>query len=125
MLHPSTIASAFSLLVLATASPHHVSHKELLVKNHAFAVKGTVWPNNTETHFYGNIPYAEPPIGELRWRPPVSKSPSSEVINGSWFGPSCIQYSSGEETVYTEYLNGFLLSPGQTQSEGMKARLES
>lgn len=121
MFRTSIIALALSMVDLITSSPHHTSHQELLVKTNAFAAKGTVWPNNTATHFYGNIPYAEPPVGELRWRPPVTKVPSSDVINGSWFGPSCVQYSSGKETVYSEYLTGFLISPGQSQSEGMEA----
>lgn len=121
MFRLSLIALVPFWAALTTSFPHHPSHEGLLVKTDSFAVKGTVWPNNSATHFFGNIPYAEPPVDELRWRPPVTKSPSSEVINGSWFGPSCIQYNSGAATVYSEYLTGFLISPGQTQSEGMEA----
>lgn len=94
------------------------SHDDgLLIKTDVFSVQGTVWPNNSAVSFFGNIPYAEPPIDTLRFRPPVTKAPSLEVINGSWFGPSCIQYSNGQPTVYSEYLRGFLLSGGQSQSE--------
>ncbi|KAF2163249.1 hypothetical protein M409DRAFT_68551 [Zasmidium cellare ATCC 36951] len=117
MFHTSLTALVPFWAALASCFPHHSIHNNLLVKTESFAVQGTVWPNNSAAHFYGNIPYAEPPVGGLRWRPPVTRSPSAEVINGSWFGPSCIQYSNGEETAYTEYLTGFLISPGQTQSE--------
>ncbi|GIZ45428.1 hypothetical protein CKM354_000859500 [Cercospora kikuchii] len=111
------LLALLALLGSATSSPVHNPHDELLIKTDVFAVQGTVWPNNSAVYFFGNIPYAEPPIGNLRFRPPVTKSPSSEVRNGTWFGPSCIQYNNGQPTVYSEYLNGFLLSPGQNQSE--------
>ncbi|KAF2213973.1 hypothetical protein CERZMDRAFT_57978 [Cercospora zeae-maydis SCOH1-5] len=112
-----TPLALLTLLGSATASPVQTTKDELLIKTDAFAVQGTVWPNNSAVHFFGNIPYAEPPIGNLRFRPPVTKAPSSEIINGSWFGPSCVQYNNGQPTVYSEYLSGFLLSPGQQQSE--------
>lgn len=118
------VAALACLAVDVQCLPQHHPDESLLVKSDAFAVRGTVWPNNSAAHFYGNIPYAEPPVGELRFRPPVTKAPVSETINGSWFGPSCIQYNSGEETVYTEYLSGFLLAPGQSQSEGIVSEAE-
>lgn len=105
----------------AIGSPTQTCSDALLIRNDAFAVQGAAWPNNSKVNFFGNIPYAEPPVGNLRFRPPVTKAPKpDETINGTWFGPSCIQYSNGNPTVYTEYLAGFLLSPGQTQNEGMK-----
>lgn len=122
MLNPkSTFALFLTLSTVpsqASPSPLHGSDAAPIVHTPAFTVRGTTWPNTSSVNFFGNIPYAEPPIGELRWRPPVTKAPIPGVINGSWFGPSCIQYSSGEETVYTEYLKGFLISPGQETSEG-------
>jgi carboxylesterase type B len=100
---------------LAEQPPSYSDH--LTVKTNLFTVKGAIFPNETTVRFFGNIPYAEPPIGKLRFRPPVSVKPRNETINGTWFGPSCIQYNSGAETVYSEYLTGFLLSPGQETSE--------
>lgn len=96
----------------------HASHGEnLVVKTNLFTVQGTIFPNETSVRFFGNIPYAEPPIGNLRFRPPVSAKPRDHPINGTWFGPSCIQYNNGAKTVYSEYLTGFLLAPGQSTSE--------
>ncbi|KAH6629592.1 Alpha/Beta hydrolase protein [Boeremia exigua] len=105
------------LSTLAQCHPTSGGHKELLVHTGSFTVQGVAWPNSTDVSFWGNIPYAEPPIGELRFRPPVTKSATNKTIDGSWFGPSCIQYSNGQKTVYSEYLKGFLLTPGQVQSE--------
>lgn len=105
-----------ALQAFVVASPHNHPN-DLLIKTNVFSVQGTIWPNNSKVAFFGNLPYAEPPIDHLRFRPPVTKGHSSKVIDGSWFGPSCIQYNNGKTTVYSEYLTGFLLSPGQTQSE--------
>ncbi|KIY67119.1 alpha/beta-hydrolase [Cylindrobasidium torrendii FP15055 ss-10] len=42
--------------------------------------------------FYGNIPYAEPPLGDLRLRPPVLKtSLGGGVLNATVSGPICLQ----------------------------------
>jgi para-nitrobenzyl esterase len=37
------------------------------------------------------VPYAEPPVGELRLRPPKPALPRSEALTAREFGPSCIQ----------------------------------
>ncbi|KAJ7474290.1 esterase 1 [Mycena latifolia] len=42
--------------------------------------------------FFGGIPYAEPPVGDLRFRRPVRKaSLGMGTINATHFGPSCLQ----------------------------------
>lgn len=120
----SNAALLATLTSFALASPVYGSPDGLVIRNDAFAVQGTSWPNNSDVNFFGNIPYAEPPVGVLRFRPPVTKAPEPEnVVNGTWFGPSCIQYSSGAATAYSEYLTGFLLSPGQVQDEGTDSKL--
>ncbi|KAF2036120.1 alpha/beta-hydrolase [Setomelanomma holmii] len=105
------------LAPLINAHPTGSGHNDLLIHTDLFSVKGITWPNSTDVRFFGNIPYAESPIGTARFRPPITKRPTNETIDGSWFGPSCIQYSNGQATVYSEYLKGFLLTPGQAQSE--------
>jgi len=105
------------LLPLATSHPAAHGHDDLLVQTNVFAVKGITWPNTTDVRFFGGVPYAEPPLGTARFRPPITKRPTNQTIDASWFGSSCIQYSNGQTTVYSEYLKGFLLTPGQEQSE--------
>ncbi|KAF8993119.1 extracellular triacylglycerol lipase precursor [Hymenopellis radicata] len=42
--------------------------------------------------FFGGIPFAEPPLGELRLKPPVTKFFLNEdVFDASSFGPGCLQ----------------------------------
>lgn len=42
-----------------------------------------------------SIPFAEPPIGALRFRSPVPKQPWNGVLDCTMFGPMCIQQWSG------------------------------
>ncbi|KAJ3569951.1 hypothetical protein NP233_g4716 [Leucocoprinus birnbaumii] len=54
-------------------------------------VVGREFPS-LKQEFFGGIPYAEPPLGDLRLRPPVLKSALDvEPFNASSFGPSCLQ----------------------------------
>jgi carboxylesterase type B len=118
-------ASTYAIILLASVQAvlgfptrSTATNDDLLVKTNLFSVQGVAWPNSSEeVRFFGAIPYAEPPTGEGRFRPPITKRPVNETIDGSWFGPSCIQYSNGAKTVYTEFVSGFLLTPGQEQSE--------
>jgi para-nitrobenzyl esterase len=52
------------------------------------AVRGSI--ENGEAVFRG-IPYAAPPIGELRWREPEPAKPWNGVRAATAFGPSCMQ----------------------------------
>lgn len=107
-----------TLAVLSEAWPtSNTKDHDLFVKIDTIAIQGRL-SNVTDTvRFFGNIPYAEPPIGNLRWRSPSNRTASRQPIDGTDFGPSCIQLNTGSRTVYTEYLSGFLLRPGQPTSE--------
>ncbi|KAG9236024.1 Alpha/Beta hydrolase protein [Amylocarpus encephaloides] len=52
------------------------------------AVSGHAAKNQTQVSEYLGIPFAQPPIGDLRFAPPV-KYNGTAAINGSSFGPSC------------------------------------
>ncbi len=51
----------------------------------AGVLDGGVW------RFLG-LPYAAPPLGDLRWRPPVAPEPWTAVRLADAFGPACPQY---------------------------------
>ncbi|PNG27658.1 carboxylesterase [Methylocella silvestris] len=54
-------------------------------------VKGVI--QNGVSVFYG-IPYAEPPVGDLRWQPPKRKAPWTTVLDASNYGPICAQVTT-------------------------------
>ena len=44
-----------------------------------------------DSEVYRGIPYAKPPVGSLRWRPPQSVDAWSGVRPAKTFGPACPQ----------------------------------
>jgi len=58
-----------------------------VVRTAAGEVSGT----GTEVRVYRGIPYAAPPVGPLRWRPPQPAAPWTGVHDGSRFGFDPIQ----------------------------------
>jgi para-nitrobenzyl esterase len=50
---------------------------------------------------YRGIPYAAPPVGPLRWRPPQPAQPWQGVRKADNFGPSCIQNLDEERKPWT------------------------
>ncbi|KAI0754455.1 extracellular triacylglycerol lipase precursor [Daedaleopsis nitida] len=47
-----------------------------------------------DVDFFGGIPYAEPPLGDLRFAPPVLKDTlPAGSFDAASYGPPCIQYS--------------------------------
>ena len=51
-----------------------------------------------DVHVYKGIPYARPPIGELRWRPPQPPEKWTDVKECSDFGPRCVQTPFEEDS---------------------------
>jgi para-nitrobenzyl esterase len=43
-------------------------------------------------NYFLGIPFAEPPVGELRWRPPQEKTPWQGVLVADEYGPVPLQY---------------------------------
>ena len=49
----------------------------------------------TSNQGYGlfrGVPYAAPPVGELRWRPPQDPEPWEGVRRCDTYGPACVQF---------------------------------
>jgi len=65
----------------------------LVVRTGAGLVRGTAW-QGSGAQFLG-IPYAEPPLGPLRWRAPVPKKPWAGIRDAAEFGGACPQPDMG------------------------------
>jgi carboxylesterase type B len=62
------------------------------------------------------IPFAQPPIDQLRWAPPTAKLPVSS-IDATQFSPSCPQYESTIPSVYNIDSRNFLITRGKTSED--------
>jgi para-nitrobenzyl esterase len=60
------------------------------VKTAGGLVKGSTSADGKVRIFMG-IPYAAPPVGELRWRPPQAAVPWTGVRDATIAGPACVQ----------------------------------
>src|SRR4051812_5341100 len=49
---------------------------------------------------FKGIPYAKPPVGELRWRPPVAAQGWSGVREARKFGKACLQPPPNPASLY-------------------------
>ncbi len=54
-------------------------------------VQGTV---NEQTRQFLGIPFAAPPVGTLRWRPPTPPAPWQDVLQANAFAGACAQLAS-------------------------------
>jgi para-nitrobenzyl esterase len=63
----------------------------LVARTDKGAVRGLYASDARE--FFG-MPYAAPPVGSLRWRPPQPTRPWTGVRNATWPGSACAQFGS-------------------------------
>ncbi|MFO8058132.1 MAG: carboxylesterase/lipase family protein [bacterium] len=58
------------------------------VKTGSGPVEGTTAPGNCA---WKGIPFAAPPVGDLRWKPPQEPAPWESALQADGFGPQCSQ----------------------------------
>lgn len=75
-------------------------------------IEGTVMTSRLGVNFHAflRIPYAEPPLGNLRFLAPVRKQSWTEIWNSTYWGPICVQSSPSSADEMSEdclYMNVF------------------
>ncbi|MGB7190125.1 MAG: carboxylesterase family protein [Acidobacteriaceae bacterium] len=90
-------------LTLCAALPAHAAAPQPnpVVKTADGSVSGAIDATSRVASFKG-LPFAAPPVGELRWRAPQPERPWKGVRDGSSFGPSCMQPVHGDFLPWTE-----------------------
>ena len=75
---------------------------------------------------FRGLPYAAPPVGNLRWKPPQAPAPWADVRKATTFGPQCLQVTTlgafaGPANAHEDclYLNVYSANVGTSKSEKM------
>ena len=88
--YPSYAAATFSRLSAPGAGGHATG--DPVTQTDAGAVRGTYVASAT---VFRGIPYARPPVGELRWEAPLPAAPWNGVREATRPGSSCVQSPAG------------------------------
>ena len=107
----------------ASAQSPPAALKDPVKTNLGFVSGMTVGERGKEVRVYRGIPYAAPPVGNLRWRPPQPGTPWQGVRKATEYGPTAAQYFpsatwSIQESQMSEdclYLN--VITPAKTAGE--------
>ncbi|KAK4991545.1 hypothetical protein LTR50_001739 [Elasticomyces elasticus] len=86
----------------------------LTIQTTSGLVRGFINETAPNVRQFLGIPYAEPPVGQLRFAPPKPKQHGGS-LDATAFGPSCIQQFSNTSTIYTEVVPEFLIEGGQSE----------
>ena len=80
--------------------------------------------NDKSVQVYAGIPYAQAPIGELRWKEPVEIEAWNDIKDCTKFGPRCMQNDTAPiinslVDIYSEkaWHPNYIMSPQQNMSE--------
>jgi para-nitrobenzyl esterase len=91
----SYLCLAISMLLVQPASPQHVDTKGPLVHLANGTLEGTM---SGEIAVFKGIPFAQPPVGPLRWRPPQPNAPWSGIRDATKPSRPCMQSLQGVDS---------------------------
>ena len=75
------------MFTLAVVYGHSADSLQTTVQTQSGPVRGS----GTDVFVFRGIPYAAPPTGDRRWRPPSSPEPWTDVRDATHFGSRCLQ----------------------------------
>lgn len=80
-----------------TPPPAQAPAAPTVVTTKAGALEGVL---SSDTLVFKGVPYAEPPLGDKRWRPPVAPAAWTGVRPATRFGPTCWQGTTAAAPIY-------------------------
>jgi para-nitrobenzyl esterase len=95
-------AGSALIVLCAVAMPLQAASSSPTARTSHGTVSGVALAGGDLTVFRG-MRYAQPPTGELRWKPPVPAAAWTGVRKAEEFGPSCIQPDSGPASLYRDF----------------------
>ncbi|KAL7619927.1 hypothetical protein AAE478_010474 [Parahypoxylon ruwenzoriense] len=116
-----------SCIVLEIAAASSLCDREnspnLTVRSLTGSYTGSQNPDYPGIREFRNIPYAEPPVGKLRWKPPVPLPPSQTHRYAHRFPASCPQYLTSRLSLWNSNITDFSIRTGdQSHSAGEMAQ---
>ena len=84
------LALACALTISALPAPAQAG-KEPIVTTESGKLEGAVEPGASSLRIFRGVPFAAPPLGDLRWREPQPVMPWPGVRQATAFGPRCMQ----------------------------------
>jgi para-nitrobenzyl esterase len=85
-------------LVSCSADAHHKPERKLPQARTANGIVQGV--NDSGVLIFKGIPYAQPPTGDLRWKPPQPVKNWSGILKADHFGPRCMQHNVYGDMIY-------------------------
>lgn len=95
------LAAVMTLGACASAPTPSDPQTAVVVRPSAGPVEGV---REGEIAAFKGIPYAQPPVGERRWRAPEALPAWTEVRAARDFGPACVQPTPGAPSIYSQDL---------------------
>ena len=92
----SVLAAAAIIAGLVTAAS--AADPEIIVTAPAGQLRGAA---AGKLHLFKGIAYAQPPIGDLRWKAPQAMTPWKGIREATQFGPACVQPVSPVPNIYS------------------------
>lgn len=103
-----------TLLITSSLCEPSSINSGLVIQTTSGEVHGFINKTTPLVRTFLGIPYAEPPLGELRFAPPQPVIKTG-IINALSFAPSCMQQFSNSSTIYTAKVPQFLINGGQSE----------
>jgi len=113
MLSSSLVVLLASLGTVSSSEPSNDT-AGLIVQTTSGEVHGFINQTAPLVRQFLGVPYAEPPLGALRFAPPQTKT-KGRPISATAFAPSCMQQFSNSSTIYTAEVPQFLINGGQSE----------
>jgi para-nitrobenzyl esterase len=95
-----SILAVLAALLTATAAQASVPDAAPTVRIEQGLLRGAMTADGV--HAFKGVPYAQPPVGSLRWRPPAPADAWNGVLDATQFGPACPQPQSAPGSIYAD-----------------------
>lgn len=102
-------SAAMTCLLLASVTSADAEGAGTTVRIDSGEVAGKFQLNTAVRAFLG-VPFAAPPVGELRWKPPQPTAPWQTPREATGYGAQCMQLGRSKTSVYYEYAGDQLSS---------------